>query len=385
MEDEVLFQITRAQLETGLRGFPVGYCTTSHADPQRGLLYVGRPIAELVDHEPEQVIFLLYYKREGSPAEVEAFAKELAKRGHCSEALLEQISLLPRQGSPMDLLSAALLLAGMVEGRGDYREDALDMIAKIPQIAAHVINHHAGWGKTPLSRPELGYMTNFSEMLRLPAEKREQLAPIFRFFNVLHYDHGGGNLSAFVGKAVASGLAGMHPSLAACMSALGGPLHGGANQAALAFVQEMERTLGKGLSEASVEEYVRNKLKNNELIFGFGHAALRVEDARATALYAVAERDYGEDPLVRAASLLRRVGTKVLKENPKIAMPYPNVDAISGVLLVAAGFPYPHYFPVLFGLARVVGVAIQIVYERCEARGGKGTPIVRPKYLYKEK
>jgi citrate synthase len=83
------------------------------------------------------------------------------------------------------------------------------------------------------------------------------------------------------------------------------------------------------------------------------------------------------------AHLLRQVGSKVLKENPKISDPYPNVDAISGIMLMAAGFPYPEYYTVLFGLARVVGISRQIVYERQEARDGKGTPIVRPKYFFK--
>ena len=83
------------------------------------------------------------------------------------------------------------------------------------------------------------------------------------------------------------------------------------------------------------------------------------------------------------APLLRSEGSKVRAENPKISDPHPNVDAISGTMLIAAGFAYPEYYTILFGLSRSVGIAIQIVYERLEARGGKGTPIVRPKYLYK--
>jgi citrate synthase len=124
-------------------------------------------------------------------------------------------------------------------------------------------------------------------------------------------------------------------------------------------------------------------LANNELVYGFGHAVLRVEDPRATVLYEVADELYPNDPLCIIAHQLRLAGPKVLGENPKITNPYPNVDAISGTLLSAAGFPYPEYFTVLFGLSRTVGIAMQIVYERCEARDGKGTPIVRPKYLYK--
>jgi citrate synthase len=83
--------------------------------------------------------------------------------------------------------------------------------------------------------------------------------------------------------------------------------------------------------------------------------------------------------------MLRTEGSKVLKENPKVSDPYPNIDAISGTVITAAGFPYPEYFTVLFGLSRCVGIAIQIVYDRLEAREGKGTPIIRPKYLYKSR
>ncbi|MBS0656419.1 MAG: hypothetical protein JSR46_11630 [Verrucomicrobia bacterium] len=80
--------------------------------------------------------------------------------------------------------------------------------------------------------------------------------------------------------------------------------------------------------------------------------------------------------------LLTRSFPKVLAENPKIHDIRPNVDAISSIVLKVGGFAYPHYFASLFGMSRVVGISRQIVYERLEARGGKGTPIVCPKYLY---
>ncbi|NEU35697.1 citrate synthase, partial [bacterium LRH843] len=84
-----------------------------------------------------------------------------------------------------------------------------------------------------------------------------------------------------------------------------------------------------------------------ELVYGFGHAVLRVEDPRATIFYKAAEEHYKDNPLVRMALLLREAGPKVLKENPKISNPYPNVDAVSGALLSAAGFNYPEYYTVL--------------------------------------
>lgn len=383
MAEEVLFQITKENLETGLRGVPVGYCTTSTVHPEKGLFYAEHPVADLAGWEPEQVIFLLYTGRAGTPSEVTAFKQELAKRSHVPLEVITHVQQLPRKGHPMALFSAALLILGMLEGTGDYKEDCLNLIAKIPQLTATVINHHAGWGKTPPSKPELGYMENFTQMLALPHAKDPELVHVLKLFNILHYDHGGGNLSTFVGKAVASGLEDMYGSIAAAMSALAGPLHGRANQECLHFTEEMLTQLGENATEAQVEAALRKRLANKELIYGFGHAVLRVEDPRATVQYDIASRYYPQNPLVKMSLLLRKVGSKVLKENPKIADPYANVDAISGTLLTAAGFPYPAYYTVLFGLARTVGIAIQIVYERTEARGGKGTPIIRPKYIYK--
>ncbi len=380
---KVLFEITEDQLETGLRGFPVGYCTTSSVDPTKGLFYVGRPVPELAHLRPEEVIYLLYNGREGSKEEIQEFSKQLQARSRCSEELIQAIRKLPRHGHAMKLFTCAILLCGMIEGKDDYREDTLNLIAKLPELTATVINHHAGWQGRP-AKPELGYIENFCHMLGVPNVKPEDLYEVMRLFNVLHFDHGGGNLSTFVGKAVASGLADLYDSIASAMCALAGPRHGRANQDCLEFVQFVLGEVGENATEEQVENLLRERLDHHQLVFGFGHAVLRVEDPRAQVLYEVASRKFSNNPLVKIATLLRTAGHKVLSENAKITDPYANVDAISGTVLSAAGFNYPQYFTVLFGLSRCVGISIQIIYERLIARDGKGTPIVRPKYIYKE-
>ena len=374
---KVLFEITEDNLETGQRGYPTGYCTTSSVDPQKGLIYAGHPLTEVYEWAPEEVIHLLYHGKKGS------FSSVLQKRADLSPKVVAGIRALPREGHPMKLFSMAILLLGIHEGTGDYREDCLNMIAKAPQLVAEVINHHAGWGETPLSKPELGYMENFTQMVRVPDSNPDILGRIFRLFNVLHYDHGGGNLSAFTGKAIASGLADMYSSLSGAMCALAGPRHGRANQDCLEFVQQALDRVGPDATTEQVEALIRDLVANKQLVFGFGHAVLRVEDPRATIWYTVAEQLFPDHPLVKIGLRLREAGPRVLKENPRIVNPYPNVDAMSGSVLSAAGFSYPDYFTLLFGLARCVGISIQIVYERLEARSGKGTPIIRPKYLYK--
>lgn len=382
MTEEVLFQITKDQLETGLRGFPIGYCPTSTVDPTKGLFYIGRPVTELATWRPEEVIYLLMFGKQGSRQEVDHFFADMNKRSKLKPETVQAIEKLPKQGHPMKQLSAALLILGMLEKTDDYHEDCLNLIAKMPHLAALVINHHAGWGKTPEPRSDLGYMENFAAMVRVPHANHEKLTEAFRLFNIVHYDHGGGNLSTFVGKAVASGLEDMYGSMAAAMCALEGPRHGRANQDCLEFLREVVNEVGENATAPQIDKLIRDRLATNKLVFGFGHAVLRVEDPRAQVVYDYLKKHYSSHPLVRIALLLRSEGTKILSENPKISDPHPNIDAISGTLLVVAGFDYPEYFTVLFGLSRTVGIARQIVYERLEARGGKGTPIVRPKYLY---
>lgn len=380
---EVLFEIKEENLETGLRGYPIGYCTTSTVDPTKGLFYGGKSVESLAYKKPLEVVYLLYYGKEGTPNEVQAFKDDLYKRSRCKPELLQAIQKLPRTGHPMKLFSSAVLLAGMFESTGDYREDCLNLIAKIPSIAATTINFHAGFGGCKPFNPHLGYMENFTEMLNVPSADPVKLQEAFKLFDVLHFDHGGGNLSTFVGKAVASGLEDMYGSMAAALCALAGPRHGKANQECLEFIQELIAEVGENASESEVQAVLEKRLANNQLIYGFGHAVLRIEDPRAAVIFDYINKHFPDNPLVKMCTMLRHVAPEILKKNPKISNPYPNVDLVSGTLLVASGFPYPEYFTLLFGMSRTVGIAIQIVYERCEAREGKGTPIVRPKYIYK--
>ncbi|MBA3686187.1 MAG: citrate (Si)-synthase [Planctomycetes bacterium] len=384
-QKRVLMELTTDQLETGLRGVPVGYCTTSSVDPVKGLFYVGQPVEDLAERDPEDVIHLLLNKCWPDAAQKAAFARTLAEHQAVDPAVFASMKALPRAGHPMKWLIHALNVLGMVSSSGDYRRDCIDVIAKIPVLVAAIFRIREGWGEPIAPKAGLNYMENFVHMLGVPglsAEQATKLTHLMRVFDVVHMDHGGGNLSTFVGKAVASGHADMYESLASAMAALAGPLHGKANQECLEFVQECVHKVAGKLDAESVRALINQKLANKELIFGFGHAVLRVEDPRARALRKLGEELCPHDANFTMVKLLSEVVPAILKANPKISDPFPNVDSASGSLLMACGLTKPEYYTVLFGLSRVVGIAAQIVYERCEARHGKGTPIIRPKYLF---
>ena len=387
MAGKTLMELTEDHLETGLRGVPVGYCTTSSVDPEKGLHYIGRPIAELADKDPEEVIFLLLDKRLPDEDELRRFKKELLANASVPDSVFDSMRALPKSGHPMKWLSHGLNVLGM-SATGDYSKDALQLIAKIPTLVAAIYRIREGWGDPIAPDAELGYMENFVHMLGVPDlsdDNKTRLTRLMRAFDILHFDHGGGNLSAFTGKAVASGLADLYESIIGAMCSLAGPRHGKANQECLKFIEECIDSVGGEVSEETVGVMVRNRLANKQLIFGFGHAVLRVEDPRATVFCNLGDELCPEDVNFHMVQALRKVVPGILKENPKISCPYPNVDLGSGTLLHSCGLTDPDYYTVLFGMSRCVGIAIQILYERNEARGGKGLPIIRPKYLYNEK
>lgn len=375
---EVIFQITRAHLDTGLRGIPVGTCATSKVDPVAGVSYVGMPIAELADKDPEAVAFLLLERRMPSDEELTAFKADLVARRGLDRRVFAVLEALPREGHPMEWLIAGLSVLGMTSKTGDWAEDARNIIARAPELVAAIFRLRSGWGTPIAPSNEPGLIEDFVHMLGVPDADPSRLSRLLRTFYVLHMDHGGGNLSTFTGKAVASGHADLFASLAGAMCGLSGPLHGRANQDCLAFVQEV----GTDDPEA-VETFVRERLASGGKIFGFGHAVLRAEDPRATIQYALGDELYPDDPLFRTAKTLREVAVRVLKEIPKVSNPYPNVDAVSGSLLNAAGLTDPEYYTVLFGLSRMTGISAQIVDERVRARNGRGVPIYRPKYIHR--
>ena len=374
------YEITEKQLNTGLRGFPVGTVRTSKVDPQQGVSYVGHSVRDLASLDPEAVIYLLLNKELPDAATLAAFKQDLAGRSHVDARVFELLKQFPAEGHPMEWFINGLGLLGMIHKTGDYKEDALNAMAKIPAVIAAVFRLRAGWGDVIPSRPELGLVENFVNMLGVPGGDNQALTSLLRTFYILHMDHGGGNLSTFTGKSVASGLADMYASLSAAMCGLYGPRHGRANQDCLAFVREVGTS-----DKAELERIIRDRLANKQLIFGFGHAVLRAEDPRATIQYGLGQEICGDDPLFKTALALREVAVKVLKENPKVSNPYPNVDAVSGTLLNATGLTDSDYYTVLFGLARCSGIAAQIVDERINFRNGKGVAIYRCGYKFEER
>jgi citrate synthase len=317
----VLMEITKESLETGLRGVPVGYCTTSSVLADKGLFYVGQAVEDISDRDPEDVIFLLFHKRWPSAAERSEFSKNINKRAQVDPAVFASLKALPKSGHPMKWFLHAINALGMMYSNRDYREEALDLVAKIPVVTAAIFRIREGWGEPIQPDSSLGYMENFVHMLGVPgqnADAKAKLVKLMRVFDVVHFDHGGGNLSTFVGKAVASGKADMYESMVGAMAGLAGPLHGRANQECLEFIQECVGKVAKNFTSEDVKNLLQKKMDNKEVVYGFGHAVLRVEDPAQSRRRHLPQRHqfpYGQ--------ITRRSRPRSIKEKPKNQRPTP--------------------------------------------------------------
>ena len=377
---EVLLEVTSNHLNTGLRGVPVGTCRTSFVTPTEGVHYCGYPIAELATFAPEDIIYLLFNKELPTPEQSKEIRAELAARATIPGDVESVLKTLPRDGHPMDWLSVGIHTLGMLETTNDWRADAMNLIARMPRLMGLIFRIRDGRDEgIPADDPQASLVDRFVSTLDLKGVDKEKMTRVISTYLVLHMDHGGGNLSTFSGKAIASGHATVYSSMAGAMNALSGPLHGRANQSCLEFV------LRVGTSDpAEVERFVRAELAAKRPVFGFGHAVLRTEDPRATVQFALGQEICPEDENFKIITALREVAPRVLSENPKISNPNANVDIASGALLHHIGLTDPTYYTTFFGWARVAGIGAQIVDERSVMRNGKGTPIYRPKYIAEE-
>ena len=379
-QDEPMFTVHKSHLNTGLRGVPVGTCRTSFVTPTEGVHYCGYPIAELAHHSPEDIVYLLFNKELPTPAQSTQFKADLAGRGHVPESVAAVFHTLPKDGHPMDWLSVGIHTLGMLDTTGDWKEDALNLIARMPRMMGLLFRIRDGRGENiPEDDLNASMVQRFVRTLAFEDVDHALMEQILATYLVFHMDHGGGNLSTFTGKAIASGHATVYSSIAGAMNALSGPLHGRANQSCLEFVLRI------GTSDPDeVEAFVRGELAAKRPVFGFGHAVLRAEDPRATVQFELGEKLCPDDENFKIIRTLREVAPRVLSENKKISNPNANVDIASGALLHHVGFKDPTYYTTFFGWARVAGIGAQIIDERTVLRGGKGTPIYRPKYIAEE-
>jgi citrate synthase len=388
----VISEVTVSQVFGGMRGVKGLVCDTSVVDPDKGLAVRGIPIGELADRLPEEIFFLLCT---GELPDAEALASlqaEFRKRAHVPPYVWDVLEAMPKDSHPMTMFSTAILV---MERDSVFRrryaegmpkdtyweatlEDSLQLLAKLPAVAAGIYRLHSHRGALLPSDPRLDWAADYAHMLGL-SDPSGEFANLMRLYLTLHCDHEGGNVSAFTCHTVGSALSDAYYAVSAGLNGLAGPLHGLANQECLHFVLDVRKKFEGVPSDEQLREHARNVLKEGRVIPGYGHAVLRVTDPRFTAFHKFGERVCADDDIFRIVDRVFAVVPGLLREQGKAKDPWPNVDAISGALLYHFGLTEFEYYTVLFGVSRALGLCAQLILNRA-----LGTPITRPKSVSTE-
>ena len=378
---------------TGLTSLDYGFVNTAstkskitYIDGEQGILrYRGYPIDHVATNFSFlQTAYLLIYGNLPTPNELSHFEEQIERHSLLHEDLKNFFSGFPRNAHPMPVLSAG------VSALSTYYEDSLDpknpehvelatyrLLAKVPVMASYA--HKKSIGQAFLyPKNDLSYIENFLRLTFGNRAEEYELNPVvvkaLERLLILHEDHEQ-NASTSTVRLVGSTDANLFASVSAGINALFGPLHGGANEAVLTMLKQIQD------SGDSVEKFV-SRVKNKEdgvRLMGFGHRVYKNYDPRARLVKESADEVLAalgvSDPLLDVAKELEAIA---LQDEYFIQRKlYPNVDFYTGVIYKAMGFP-TRMFTVLFALGRLPG---WIAHWR-EMNQDPQTKIGRPQQLY---
>lgn len=293
---------------------------------------------------PEAVFWLLLTGQFPSEAEITQFQQELKSRSAIPQDTKDLINNLPESTHPMTQLSMAVMSlqnkskfaeayrngTNKAEYWETYLEDSLDMVAKLPELAARIYNKQYRNGVETVSNPDLDWAGNYSAMMGFD---QHEIQECIRGYLAIHSDHEGGNVSAHTHHLVSSALSDPYLSYSAAINGLAGPLHGLANQEVLRWLMGVREVLGDTPTDEELLDHVKATLASGKVIPGYGHAVLRNTDPRYVHQKAFATQYIHDDPLVNLTAQCYRIIPAHLESLGKVANPWPNVDAHSGVLL----------------------------------------------------
>jgi citrate synthase len=392
-EGERAIDITRLRNTTGLTVLDPAFGNTAscmsnitYIDGDKGILrYRGIPLEAFADHPNfVEVAWLLIFGHLPNRTEYEFFSRELTENANIDEDMKHHFAGFPRSAPPMAILSAMISTLSCfhpqlfdLETDDQLEKAAARLISKIRTLAAYTYRRSRGLPYI-YPDPKVPYVSNFLHMMfsevYSPYVPEPEVRAAVNLVLILHADHEQ-NCSTSTVRMVGSSRANLFASCAAGVSALWGPLHGGAN----VKVIEMLEAIHKG--KMSAQEYINAaKDKSSDVrLMGFGHRIYKNFDPRATMLRDVSEKLFAKlgtsDPLLEIAQNLADIALK--DEYFLERKLYPNVDFYSGIILRAIGIP-TNMFTVLFAIGRLPGW----IAHWHEQNSDPNMRIARPRQVY---
>ena len=335
------------------------------------LFYRGYSIEALASHSTfEETTYLLIYGSLPTRSQLEDFTKRISLYRSLETSLLQLIHSFPITSDPMDVLRTAVSALGLYDPQpaSDRIEDRIDkalrIMAKAPTIVAAFDRLRNGREPMP-PRTELSHAADFLQML-IGKTPGDYDAHIMDVAMILHAEHEM-NASTFSCTVTASTLADMYSIITSGIGTLRGPLHGGANEAALKTVLDVG-------DPSKADEYVVRALAEKKRIMGFGHRVYKTWDPRYVILKKLGAElaaQKGETKLFETATAIEESALRHLAGSPI----FPNVDSYSGIVFHTLGIPTDLFTPV-FAMSRIAGWTAHAI-EYLQANR-----LIRPKALY---
>ena len=393
----VVDQVKISQFYGGMRGLKCLSTDISYLDPNEGIRFRGHTIPECLEKLPraqgaempyvEGHIYLLLTGDFPTEEDVKDIVADFKQRSNVPQYVYDMLAALPADTHPMSMFSSAVLALqresvfvkkyseGMskMEYWDPMYEDAMNLLAKLPEIAAHIYRLKYKRNDIIPSDPNLDFGANFAHMMGIE-HPYDELA---RLYFILHSDHESGNVSAHITHLVGSALSDAYYSFSGGMNGLAGPLHGLANQEVLRWIQTvMEKMEYKLPTKDELKKFVWDTLNAGQVIPGYGHAVLRKTDPRYMAQREFCLKHLPDDEMFKLVSMLYEVVPQILVEQGKAKNPWPNVDAHSGVIQWHYGVKEYDFYTVMFGVGRAIGVLSNLIWDRAV-----GQALERPKSL----
>lgn len=366
------------------------------------LYYRGYRIQELVKgfmgegrYGFEEIAYLLVFGELPTQENLSEFQEMLATARRLPTNFVRDVIMKAPSSDIMNSLTKSVLtLASYDKNVSDTSienviRQCIQLIALFPMLSVYgyqAYNHYKKNGSLYIHRPkpELSTSENLLRMLRPNKQYTELEAKVLDLALVLHMEHGGGNNSTFTTRVVTSSGSDTYSTIAAALSSLKGPRHGGANIMVVEMFKNIKKNVSDITDEDEVREYLRKILhkevfNKKGLIYGMGHAVYSVSDPRADIFKAFVEKlaiEKGREKDFALYSMIERLAPEVIAQERKMYKGVSaNVDFYSGLVYSMLDIPEELFTP-MFAIARIVGWSAHRIEELVNA-----DKIMRPAYV----
>ena len=346
---------TKTKKTGGLAGVIAGETAIATVGKQgKGLTYRGYSIFDLAEHGTfEEVAFLLLFGHLPRVKELDSFKARLINNRYLPDALMSMLRDIPANAHPMDVLRTGCSMLGVLEPENSFAEQ----VPKTERLLASFPSMLLYWYRYSLDGTEIDFESDEDSIAGYFLEKLHDRTPddaqrrAMDVSLILYAEHEF-NASTFAARVCTATLSDIYSAMTAAISTLRGPLHGGANEAAMELIEQFQ-------TADEAEAGIMERLQNKSLIMGFGHRVYTISDPRSDVIKDWAKKlgaNVGDTVLYPVSERIE----EVMRREKNL---FPNLDFYSASAYHFLGIPTPMFTPI-FVLSRVAGWAAHIFEQR---------------------